>query len=231
MKKIIAIIASLFILQTTDAQLTQVTQLTDISEKDSCFEAVKSLVERFGVLGTEEERQGNKFLPQNMLTRRSFAIVMARSLDRIQELYLGLATNATKKAQDSMARIFKLERFKGYADTAVKKLRSSAGYTDINKSDTDFVYIKKLTDKYRMKLGDAGNKFAPDKLMTSADVNTIFRTYFGAKRIVKRPGLKPITRGVWSTYLAQLLEVLIDDMFMIIDGKEEEEKEREKKKG
>ena len=230
MKKFIAIIISLLIIQIAKAQLTQVVQLTDISTKDSCFEAVRALVERFGVLGTEEQRQGNKYLPQKMLTRRSFAIVMANSLDQIQELFAGFAVNATKKAQDSMAHIFKEERFKGYADAPVKKMKNSAGYTDTNKKDKDFIYIKKLTDKYRMRLGDEGNKFSPEKLMSSADINTIFRTYFGAKGVVKKPGLKPITRGTWSKYLAQLLETLIDDIFMIIDGKEEEEKEKEKLK-
>lgn len=207
---------------TSPAQYTLVTQLTDITPSDSCYEAVKNLVERYFILGTEEKRQNNAFLPNKPLTRRSFAIMMVNSLDQANFLFNGFFKFEKKKKQDSLYRIFKRERFKGYTDAAVKNLQSSSQYKDIKNTDPDYKYIKALTDKYKLKLGSAGNKFGPDQVMTVANIKVIFSRYFGAGKLILKASNMPVTKGAWAIWLSQLMELMVDDLTEISEGKEED---------
>jgi len=221
MKKCILVLLLAIAFTQAPAQYTQVTQLTDISPSDSCYESVKNLVERYFVIGTEERRQNNAFLPYKPLTRRSFAILMVNALDQVNFLFRGFFVNETKKKQDSLYRVFKRERFKGYADAAVKNLQRCAQYTDIKKTDPDYKFIQLLTDKYKLKLGDAGNKFGPDKPITEANLRAIFSRYFGAGKLIQHAGKQPVMRGAWATWLSQLMELMVDDLTEIAEGKEE----------
>jgi len=222
MKKLILILLLAGAFIPSRAQYTQVTQLTDITPSDSCYEAVKNLVERYFILGTEEKRQNNAFLPNRPLTRTSFPILMVNALDQVNFLFKGFFKFEKKKKQDSLYRVFKRERFKGYTDAAVKNLQNSSQYKDIKNTDPDYKYIRALTDKYKLILGNAGNKFGPDQVMTVANIKVIFSRYFGAGKLIQKAGNLPVTRGAWAIWLSQLMELMVDDLTEISEGKEED---------
>ncbi len=208
-RRIFIAIILLFSLLRADAQLTSVKQLKDIKKDNPYYEPIKNLVEHYAVIGTEETRQGNNYFPDKPLTHRSFAIVMVTALDNLHEKFNRLAKKMDDNAKDSLWRLFTKKNLRGYADSAVKDVQY-AQYKDINNDDIDHGSIKKLTNYYKLKLGNADNTFSPDKPMTEKQLSRIFAEYFTAKLI--RPSLAIATRGKWAFYLDALLEHLNEVM-------------------
>ncbi len=198
----------IFLLAQAGAQIKMVKQLKDIKKDSIYYVALKNLVERYGVIGTEETRQGNNYFPANPLNHRAFAIVMVTALDRLHEKFNRLAFKMEENTRDSLFRLFTKKHFKGYADSAVKHLTGYAQYKDINNDDIDHACIKKLTNFYRLKLGDTENTFSPDKPMTEKELGKIFIDYFGERSVVTRATSANATRGKWAIYLDALLERL-----------------------
>jgi hypothetical protein len=208
MKRFFATIILLFSLSQADAQFTSVKQLKDIKKDNTYYEPIKNLVERYTVIGTEEARHGNNYLPDKPLTQRSFAIVMVNALDKLHEKLNLLAKKMDDNAKDSLWRLFTKKNLRGYADSAVKDV-TWAQYKDVNNDDIDQESIKKLTNDYRLKLGDTYNTFSPDRPMTEKQLSRIFAEYFNVKSIA-RSSLATVTRGKWALYLDALLERLHD---------------------
>jgi hypothetical protein len=111
-------------------------------------------------------------------------------------------------AKDSLWRIFTKKNLRGYADSAVKDV-TWAQYKDVNNDDIDQPSIKKMTNYYRLKLGDTYNTFSPDRSMTEKQVSRIFAEYFNVKSLV-RSSSATMTRGKWALYFDALLERLHD---------------------
>ena len=105
MKKLTLALVYLFLVLQGNAQLSSVAILKDIKPDDDYYEAIKNLVELYGVLGTEEKRQGNNYLPEKPLTRRSFAIVMVSSLNKIEIMILQHAVKDQEITGDSLLRL------------------------------------------------------------------------------------------------------------------------------
>ena len=206
MRRIFTTTILLFSLLHTDAQFTSVRQLKDIKKDNSFYEPIKNLVERYNVIGTEEARHGNNYLPDQPLTHRSFAIVMVNALDKLHEKLDLLAKKMDNNAKDSLWRLFTKKNLKGYADSAVKDV-TWAQYRDVNNDDIDQPSIKKLTNYYRLKLGDTYNTFSPDSPMTEKQVSRIFAEYFNVRSLV-RSSTAIMTRGKWALYFDALLERL-----------------------
>ena len=69
------------------------------------YEALKTLVKKYGIIGIEEERQGNNYLPTKSLTLRSFAILMVRVLDKVEDKLARLnikVKGSTKKFESTL---------------------------------------------------------------------------------------------------------------------------------
>ena len=208
MRRIFTTIILLFSLLQANAQFTSVKQLKDIKKDNAYYQPIKNLVERYTVIGIEEARQGNNYLPDKPLTHRSFAIVMVNALDKLHEKFNLLAKKMDGDAKDSLWRLFTKRNLRGYADSAVKDV-TWAQYKDVNNDDIDKGSIKKLTNYYRLKLGDTYNTFAPDRAMTDKQLSRIFTEYFNTRSII-RSSLATTTRGKWALYLDALLERLHD---------------------
>lgn len=218
MKKLIFSIVYLFLVMQGNAQFTSISQLKDIKrDDDNYYEAIKNLVELYGVLGVVEKRQGNNYLPAKPLTHRSFAIVMVAALDKVEEKLDRLSAKTQEMTRDSLLRLFRKKHFKGYADSAVKDLSGWARYKDINTEDPDYTSVKRLTDYYNIKLGDTYNTFSADKVMTGKELNKIFNEYFGARSIVNNASAAIVTRGKWAVYLNTLLERLYEIIIGMTD--------------
>jgi|GEM_PF-2996173 len=218
MKKLVSSFLFLFILNAVTAQLTSVDQLKDVNPDDEFYFSVRNLVERYGVLGKEEARQGGNYLPAKPLTRRTFAITLAEALDRFQDLFNAATVDKEMKERDSIAKMMMKESFKGYADAAAINITSCTQYKDIKSSDPDYASIERLTDHYKLRLADAGNKFVPGKTITEEDLEKIFNTYFDASGIIFNPSSKTVTRGKWAIYLDALLDRLQDNLADIMSG-------------
>jgi len=206
MRRIFTTIILLFSLLQADAQLTLVKQLKDIKKDNTYYEPIKNLVERYAVIGIEEARQGNNYLPDQPLTNRSFAIVIVNALDKLHDKLNLLAKKMDDSRKDSLWRLFTKKNLRGYADSAVKDV-TWAQYKDVNNDDIDKESIKKLTNDYKLKLGDTYNTFSPDKAMTEKQMSKIFAEYFNVRSIV-RSSSSAVKRGKWASYLDALLERL-----------------------
>ena len=206
MRRIFTTIVLLFSLLQVHAQLSSVKKLKDINKDNAYYEPIKNLVERYAVLGIEEARQGNNYSPDKPLTHRSFAIVMVNALDKLHDKLNLLAKKMDDNQKDSLWRLFTKKNLRGYADSAVKDVQY-AQYKDIGNDDIDHASIKKLTNYYRLKLGDTYNTFSPDRPMTDKQLSKIFSEYFNARSIA-RQSAATTTRGKWAQYLDALLERL-----------------------
>ena len=206
MRRIFITLISVFSLFQTDAQLTSVKQLKDIKKDDVCYEPLKNLIQKYTVIGIEELRQGNNYLPAQPLTHRSFAIMMVNALDKLHDKLNLLAKKMDDREKDSLWRLFTKRKLRGYADSAVKNVQY-AQYKDISNDDIDHTSIKKLTNYYRLKLGNTDDTFSPDKPMTDKQLSRIFAEYFNIKSVV-RSSTATTTRGKWAQYLDALLEHL-----------------------
>ena len=199
-----------------NAQLTSVKQLKDIKKDNTYYEPIKNLVERYAVIGIEEAREGNNYQPDKPLTNRAFAIVMVNALDKLHEKLNKLASKMGETAKDSLWRLFTKKNLRGYADSAVKNV-VYAQYKDISNDDVDHGSIKKLTNNYRLKLGDSDNTFSPERPMTEKQLSRIFAEYFNVKSIV-RSSATVATRGKWALYLDALLEHLHGAMVDLVSN-------------
>ena len=212
MKKIIISILSLFLVLQGNAQLKSVGLLKDVKPDDDHYEALKNLVELYGVLGLEEARQGNNYLPARPLTHRSFAIVMVTALDMVEQRLDLLAGKNQEITKDSLLRLFRKKYFKGYSDSAVKSLSGYAQYKDVNNDDPDYTSVKKLTNYYNLKLGNTYNTFSPDMLITGKQLSQIFVEYFGVRSVVTNSSAAAVTRAKWAIYLDALMDRLYDNI-------------------
>ena len=188
------------------AQINSVKQLTDINKELECYESLKKLVELYHVIGYEEKRQDFKFYPNEPLVHRSFAIVMVTVLDKLCEQFDRLAHKMPENTRDSLYRKFIKKHFRGYSDSAVIALPGYAQYKDVDNDDPDHESVIKLTNYYRIKLGDTENTFSPDMPITGRELNKIFTIYFGERGIVSRASSSNVTRAKWAIYLSALLE-------------------------
>ena len=212
MKKIALFSLASVLFSFSQAQITSIRQLKDIKKNAEYYEALRHLVEKYGVIGTEEKRQEYNYLPEKALTHRGFAIVMVRSLEKVEEKFKRLAYKMNEKTRDSLFQIYAKKHFKSYSDSAVKKISGYADYKDITNSDSDHVTIKKLTNFYRIRLGDTDNTFSPDKPMTEKELSIIFAEYFGERSIIRRSSNAMSKRGNWAIYLDALLERLYESV-------------------
>jgi len=85
------------------AQITSVSQLSDVQPTDWAFQALQSLVERYGVIaGYQIVASGNR-----AITRYEFAAGL-NAVDRINEL---IAAGTADKVRKGLATLQKLRRF------------------------------------------------------------------------------------------------------------------------
>lgn len=197
------------LLQAT-AQITSVRQLKDFKKDDNCYDAVKNLVEKYEALGKVEARQSNKYMADAPLTHRDFAVVLVHALERLREAFDKMAPKKNLETRDSLFKIFTKKYYKGYSDSAVVNLEGYAQYKDVNNDDADHEEVKKLTNFYRLKIGDTYNTFSPEKAFTEKELSKIFGDYFGMRSLVPRAASVPVTRGKWAISLDALLERLYD---------------------
>lgn len=106
------------------SQMTSVSQLSDVQPGDWAFQAIQSLIERYGCVGGYPD---GKFRGNRTLTRFEFAAALSACLDRVNELISSAtADQVTKQDIANIERLQKqfgpeLETFKRRVDTLEAK--------------------------------------------------------------------------------------------------------------
>jgi len=203
------------------AQITAVSQVKDVKTTDDCYEAVRNLVERWGLDITDLPGKPDSFFAGKPLTRLSFAMQMGPALSRIMELLEAASADKSKEEAAKIKQQFIKSRMKGYHDAAVIKITRVNQYKDIKHSDYYVERIQGLVEMYKLVLGSKGNLFSPQKTMTYDDLKKIFSTYsniVGSDIIPSSP--KTITRGAWAIMLDKILNFYQDDMAELAAGAE-----------
>ena len=199
------------------AQVTSISQLEDVKTSDKYYKALQSLVERWGIIGKEEATQGNKYFGNKPLTRKSFVVVMKAALNRLNDMLELVLEDPSQSNADSLTKVFRKKRMKGYHDAAVLKVTAIDQYKDVTDLKEYYAALQELVEKYNLVIGSSGNLFSEDKPVTHAELQKIFSGYFGIKDIIKSSA-KVVTRGDWAIYLDNLLEYLQDDLAKILSG-------------
>ncbi len=152
-------------------QVTSVSQLTDVRPTDWAFQALQSLVERYGCIVGYPNKT---FRGQRTLSRYEFAAGLNACLDRINEL-LGSATGTLVRKED-------LETFRRLTDsfsTELAALRGRVGNLEARTAVLEahqFSTTTKLSGELITYLGDAFGKEASD--FNNATVNYRVRLNF-----------------------------------------------------
>lgn len=133
------------------AQVTSVSQLSDVQPTDWAFQALQSLVERYGCIAgyPDGTYRGNR-----ALTRYEFAAGLNACLDRVNEL---IATATDQIGQEDLATLQKLQQ--EFADelatlrsTSNNNLANAIGLSAGQRSDRDVgLHIEAF---YRFQLND-----------------------------------------------------------------------------
>ncbi len=89
---------------TLEGQVTSVTQLTDVQPTDWAFEALRSLIERYGVIAGYPD---GTFRGNRAMTRYEFAAALNAALERINEL-IAVGT-AEQVSRDDLATLQRLQ--------------------------------------------------------------------------------------------------------------------------
>ncbi|MEQ1677948.1 MAG: hypothetical protein ABL876_14665, partial [Chitinophagaceae bacterium] len=184
---------------------------------DKYYKALQSLIERWGIIGKEEATQGNKYFGNKPLTRKSFVIVMKAALNRLNDMLELVLEDPSHSNADSLTKVFRKKRMKGYHDAAVLKVTAIDQYKDVTDLKEYYTALQELVEKYNLVIGSPGNLFSEDKPITHAELQKIFTGFFGIKDIIK-PSTKIASRGDWAIYLDNLLEYLQDDLAKILSG-------------
>jgi hypothetical protein len=176
-------------------QVTSVSQLRDVQPTDWAFQALQSLVERYGCIAGYPDRtyRGNR-----AITRYEFAAGLNQCLDRIQELIAALPQGISKEDLDRLRRLqeeftIELANLRGRVDILEAR---------VNKVEAQqFSPTTKLGVEVITYLVDAFGKTASDVNQTTfsyrarIDFNTSFT---GKDRLLTRlqaTNLRPIDTG------------------------------------
>jgi len=221
MKTLILLLFMITCCPFSHAQITSVSQVKDVKTTDDCYEAVRNLVERWGLDITDLPGKPDSFFAGKPLTRLSFAMQMGPALSRTMELLEAAAADKSKDETAKMKQQFIKSRMKGYHDAAVIKITRVKQYKDIKSSDYYVERIQGLVEMYTLVLGSKGNLFSPQKKMTYDELKKIFSTYsniVGSDIIPSSP--KTITRGAWAIMLDKILNFYQDDIAELAAGAE-----------
>jgi hypothetical protein len=142
------------------SQLTSVSQLSDVQPTDWAFQALQSLVERYGCIAGYGDRtfRGNK-----ALTRYEFAAGLNACLDRVNEL-IGGAT-AAKVNQEDLAIIKRLqEEFRAEIST----LRGRVDRLEVQTAELEANQFSTTTKLTGLVWGNVTGAFAGDDVRLEA---------------------------------------------------------------
>jgi hypothetical protein len=169
--------------QNAQGQVTSISQLSDVQPTDWAFQALQSLVERYGVIAgyPDGTYRGNR-----ALTRYEFAAGLNAALDRVNELIAaGLADAVTREDLATLQRLqeefaAELATLRGRVDaleartaeleanqfSTTTKLRGETIFSVAGVADSDETFDDQITFGYRVRL-NLDTSFTGEDLLTT----------------------------------------------------------------
>lgn len=179
----------------SSAQVTSVSQLRDVQPTDWAFQALQSLVERYGCIEgyPDQTYRGNR-----AMTRYEFAAGLNSCLDRIQELIAALPQGVNKEDLEKLRRL--QEEFA--SELANLRGRVDALEARVNKVESQqFSTTTKLAVEVITYVSDAFGERADDVNQTTLshrtriDFNTSFTGKDRLRTRLQATNLRPIDTG------------------------------------
>ncbi|MEH2289765.1 iron uptake porin [Nostoc sp.] len=164
-------------------QVTSVSQLSDIKPTDWAFQALQSLVERYGVIAGYTD---GTFKGDRSLTRYEFAAGLNAALDRLNELIATSTTDLVKR--EDLDTIKKLQQEFSPELAQLRGRLDSLEVRNAKLESTQFTTTTKLIGRSQIVLGDliAGNNVvtkrpAPHNPTLQGSTSLRFNTSFNGK--------------------------------------------------
>ena len=194
-----------------EQNFTSISQLKDMKPSDSYYQAVQSLTKRYGVMYVYNDR---KFHAERRLTRGQLISFLNSSLDRVNEIMAAASADSrvpVKFGYCSDKSLAINEIFRVECSLYKNNVTSVSQIKDVKSTDTYFVNLQSLTERYNIKLIDPDNYFRSSKPVTKTEFYDLMNLIFnyrpvGSPLVTK----KPITRGEFITFFNKMLDRAVE---------------------
>ncbi len=188
-----------------NAQITSVSQLDDVKSSDKHFAALKSLVEKYGVVAGFPD---GTFRGNSPLTREQFFALLNASLDRVNEI--SEASYDGKEADADDLGIMGLISVP--YDPNQTNITSMSQIKDVGASAWYYSALQSLVERYGICLADADKNFRAANAVTEKEYYTWIGTIFGGRFSGSPSATKVITRGDAMIIFNNALDSVIDNI-------------------
>ena len=194
-----------------ERNFTSISQLKDMKPSDSYYQAVQSLTERYGVMYAYNDR---KFHAERRLTRGQLISFLNSSLDRVNEIMAAASANSRVPVKFGYCGDKSLainEIFRVDCSLYKNSVTSISQIKDVKLTDTYFVNLQSLTERYNIKLIDPDNYFRSSKPVTKKEFYDLMNLIFNY-RPVGSPLVseEPLTRGEFITFFNEMLDRTVE---------------------
>ena len=177
-----------FLVISANAQITSISQIKDVKPTDKHYQALQSLVERYGVFSDET------FRANDPLTREDFVVLLNRGLDQLMEI-------ADSADEDIAAH--ELIAFFSANET---NITSISQIKDIKASYNQYIHLESLIERYGIDICDKDKNFRPTKTVTEKEFYTWIAKIFNGTANSNPSATKAVTRSEWVIVMNAALD-------------------------
>lgn len=202
----------LMAIASVNAQITSVSQIKDAKPTDKHYQALQSLVERYGIISD------NPFRANDPLTREDFVVLLNKSLDMLVEL-------AASTDEDIPA----YELIESFSANEAN-ISSTSQIKDIKEDYKYFVHLQSLTERYGINICDKDKYFRPAKTVTEKEFYTWIAKIFNGSANSSPSATKALTRSEWVIVMEAALDSVNERIAKIVEEKKAAKKPKAKSK-
>ena len=169
--------------------VTSITQFKDVKATDKYYSALRSLVEKYAVIGAYPDFT---FRGEQPLSREQFVVLLNNGLDRLYELIDVSNSDTDDKTGDNSD--FLINYIDNY-DANETQITSISQLKDIPPTYENFHELQSLIERYLIILADKDKKFRPRQAVTEQEFYLWISKIFSADVSGTQSATKPITRG------------------------------------
>lgn len=176
------ILTILFVLLSVAANaqsITSISQIKDVKPTDKHYNALQSLVERYGVFSDQTFRMNDP------LTREDFVVLLNKGLNRMIELAAATEEDITL-----------YELIDSFSASGTK-ITSISQIKDIKASYGKYQDLESLTERFGIDICDKDKYFRPTKTVTEKEFYTWITKIFNGSVNSSPSATKAITRSEW----------------------------------
>ncbi|MEC4895231.1 MAG: S-layer homology domain-containing protein [Oscillatoria sp. PMC 1051.18] len=170
------------------AQIISVDELTDVSPSDYYYDALRSLIEKYGVVASYPD---NTFRGNRVMTRYEFIQSISASLYQMEQVGIRVTQPLPTATPSSPAMI-----------------------ADLQPTDWAFEAIRGLMARYEVNLLYSDQTFRGNRALTEGELISYLNQILGSNLRSRNPET-PVTRGQYAMLLYQSLEqaTKLDEIF------------------